>query len=60
MFEEHFSNRFTVFLQEFRLKLQANVREDTGGELYDNVSIVTMLYVMYSWGPQVLSVVGLH
>ena len=43
MFKETFPNRFTVLLQEFRLKLQANIREDTGGEQYDNVSALVLL-----------------
>ena len=38
-FEEKFPNRFTLLLQEFKLKLQANVAEDTGSEVIDNVSL---------------------
>ena len=38
MFTEKFYNRFTVSLQEFKMKLQANVADDGSKEIVDNVS----------------------
>jgi len=32
-----------VVLQEFRLKLQANIGDETGPEIHDNVSVFTSL-----------------
>jgi len=43
IFGENFSNRFSVVLQEFRLKLQANIGDETGPEIHDNVSVFTSL-----------------
>ncbi|XP_067949265.1 dedicator of cytokinesis protein 9-like isoform X3 [Watersipora subatra] len=47
VFEEIFANRFTVLLQEWRLKLQANIREDVGGERIDNPEPFFLTLALY-------------